>query len=233
MSHGAHHLHFLLSPSDPGALGFAAGLVAGLASSLHCLAMCGAIATALSLRGAPAGASGGALLAGRMVFLTQAQMARIGVYLAFGITAGLIGAGLSPGPVQAGGLTVLRWMSGAVLMTMGLSLAGWSPFGGLGARLAGPVTRRLHHLHRFGAPGLGLVWGLMPCSMVWMMTLYAGLSGSPLQGGLIMAGFGLGTAVILSAAAGGANALASLARRPAARIAAGLVLMALAVASLL
>lgn len=232
MSHAAHAIHGLLSQCSDGSLGFASGLVAGFGASVHCLAMCGGIAAAISMRGAPLPAGGAGVLASRAAYLAQAQGARIAVYVALGAAAGLVGTGFAAPDSGAAGLAVLRWLSAAVLVTMGLSIAGWAPLQGLGARLASPLTRRLHLLHRFGAPGLGLVWGLMPCSMVWLMTAYAGLSGSPGRGALIMAGFGLGTVPLLTAAAAGAGAFASLARSAPARIGAGLVLLAFGAASL-
>ncbi len=231
MDHAGHSLHFMLSQCGDGTLGLVSGFVAGVASSVHCLAMCGAIATAISMRGAPAGSTGGTVLASRLSFLMQAQIARVALYTALGAAAGLAGASLTFD--TAGGLAVLRWLSALVLVVMGLSITGWSPMPGLGARLASPVLKRLHYLHRVGAVGTGLAWGLMPCSMVWLMTGYAGLTGNPGQGALVMAGFGLGTLPALTAAATGAGALASLARQPGLRIGAGLLLIAFAVVSLL
>lgn len=232
MSHEFHALHLILSQCSEQALGLASGFVAGFASSLHCLAMCGGIAAAIGLRGAPAGAPRGAVPISRAIFLIQAQLARVAVYIAMGAVAGLAGTAIASGESSAAGLAVLRWLSAAVLVTMGLSIAGWAPFQGLGARLASPLTRRLHHLHRFGAPGLGAVWGLMPCSMVYLMTAYAALTGSPAQGALVMAGFGLGTIPMLTAAAIGASAFADLARSTPARIGAGALLIGFGVASL-
>lgn len=233
MNHQTHTLHALMSQCSDGTLGFASGLVAGFGASLHCLAMCGGIAAALSMRGAPAGAGGMGVLASRAAILAQAQAGRITVYVVFGAIAGLAGTSIASGETSAPGLAVLRWLSAAVLVTMGLSVAGWAPLQGTGARLAAPLTRRLHHLHRFGAPGLGAVWGLMPCSMVYLMTVYAALTGSAAQGALVMAGFGLGTVPMLMAAGSGASAFASLTRSPAARIVAGLALIGFGAASLL
>lgn len=233
MDHAGHSLHLILSQCTDGSLGFMSGIVAGFAASIHCLAMCGGIAAALSLRGAGAQAGGAAALAGRASFLMQAQGARVMVYVALGAAAGLAGSALAPVTGQASGLVLLRWLSAVVLVTMGLSLAGWAPLQGAGARLAAPLTRRLHHLHRFGAPGLGAVWGLMPCSMVWLMTGYAGLTGSPGQGALVMAGFGLGTVPMLLAAGTGASAFSALARHRFTRMLAGLALIGFGAASLL
>ena len=83
-------------------------------------------------------------------------------------------------------------------------------------------------MHRFGPVGLGLVWGLMPCALIYLMTFYAGLTGSPVQGGLVMAGFGLGTLPALMAVGLGVGALQALARQLWLRLLAGGALIALA-----
>lgn len=208
-------------------LDFLAGLIAGLAASLHCLAMCGGVAAAIS---AQAGAKRSVM--GRARVLVQAQLARVLVYVILGISAGAIGWGFHGAP-QAGALhAVLRWLAALALVAAAYSVADIALFGGAagraGAKIASPVFRRLHHLHRFGPAGLGAAWGLMPCAMVYLATFYAGVSGGPVQGGLIMAGFGLGTIPALTALGAGAGALAGAASNPWLKGAAALALLALA-----
>jgi sulfite exporter TauE/SafE len=41
--------------------------------------------------------------------------------------------------------------------------------------------------------GLGLLWGMLPCGLVWAALLTAAVSASPVAGGLTMLAFGLGT----------------------------------------
>jgi len=48
------------------------------------------------------------------------------------------------------------------------------------------------HIYRQAA-AYGLLWGLMPCAMVYTMLLYASFAGSFVYGGLVMFAFGLGT----------------------------------------
>ena len=217
-------------------LDFLAGLIAGLASGAHCLAMCGGVAAAIALR-----ARGGALSAmavpgavGRSAsVLLQAQLGRIAIYALMGAAAGALGAGLHlmhPSPLVH---DLLRWIAAGVLVTAAMAVAGIAPFNSFGARLGSGLMRRLPALHRLGPVGLGAAWGLMPCSMVYLTTFYAGLSGSTAQGALIMIGFGLGTAPAVLAAGLGAGAIAGLARTIWLRAAAALALLALAAASVL
>ena len=212
---------------------FLAGLIAGLSTSAHCLAMCGGIAAVIAL-GSGGKETGSGIRASRLM---QAQLARVSLYLVLGVIAGAIGWGLQDSRPPAAFHEVARYLSALVLVAAGFSVMEIPIFGGeagrLGARLAAPVTKRLHHLHRFGPIGLGLVWGLMPCAMIYLMTFYAGLTGSPVQGGLVMLGFGLGTLPALFSVGLGAGALQRLARALWLRLLAGGALIGLAVWTLL
>lgn len=197
-------------------LDFLAGLIAGLSSSAHCLAMCGGIAAAIALRTGSDGAPPWRAALGRARVVGEASAARILVYVVLGAVAGALGWGLSeagPGPALR---MLARYLAALVLVAAALTVLEIPLFGGrlgaLTARVSAPLTRRLHHLHRFSAAGLGLAWGLTPCAMVYLATFYAGLSGSAAQGAVVMAGFGLGTAPALIALGAGAGMLPALAR---------------------
>jgi len=208
-----------------------AGLVAGLTSSAHCLAMCGGIAAAIAL-----GTGGGGMVR-RTGRILQAQMARVSLYVILGLVAGALGWGLQDSQPPVAIHELARYLSAMVLLAAAFSVMDIPIFGGqvgrLGAKIAGPVTKRLHHLHRLGSIGLGLAWGLMPCAMVYLMTFYAGLTGSPQGGAMVMLGFGLGTLPSMTAVALGATALQKLAQKLWVRVLAGGVLMVLAVLSVL
>lgn len=216
-------------------LDFLAGLIAGLSSSIHCLAMCGGVAAmiALSRPQGHASALGAGLHRARVV--TEASAARIIVYAVFGAFAGLLGWGLAEAGPAAAVREASRYLAALVLAAAAVTVLELPLFGGrlgaLTARATAPLTRRLHHLHRFGAAGLGLAWGLTPCAMVYLATFYAGLTGSWAQGALVMSGFGLGTAPALIALGAGAGALPALARSALVKTAAAAALMALAVAT--
>lgn len=205
-----------------------AGVIAGASASLHCLAMCGGIAAAI-------GASGGAGHAGvlrRAGIIAQASAGRILVYVTLGAAAGAAGWGFHEQAPPELARTAARWIAALVLGMAALTVLDIPIFGGrVGssvARMAAPMTRRLHHLHRFGPIGLGLAWGLLPCAMVYLATFYAGLSGGPVEGALVMAGFGLGTAPAMIAAGAGAGLARVLARSQPVRWLAASVLIILA-----
>lgn len=197
-------------------LDFLAGLIAGFSSSIHCLAMCGGVAAVIAMRRGPEDAPLWRAALGRARVIATASAARIAVYMALGALAGYLGWGLAEAGPAGAIRDVSRYLAALVLVAAAVTVLEIPIFGGrlgaLTARASAPLTRRAHHLHRFGAPGLGLAWGLTPCAMVYLATFYAGLSGSAMDGMLVMAGFGIGTAPALVALGAGAGLAPALAR---------------------
>jgi sulfite exporter TauE/SafE len=118
-------------------------------------------------------------------------------------------------------LQVALFAAANVLMVMlGLYVAGWSAFPrrieALGARLwrrVQPYASRLLPLDSFPrALGAGLLWGWVPCGLVYSMLALALASGGPAEGAMIMAAFGLGTLPTLLAAGLTAQRLAAIRR---------------------
>jgi uncharacterized protein len=207
-------------------LALASGLLLGLGASLHCAGMCGGIASSLMFMLDPkAGASGRA----RVLFLAQAG--RVSAYVAAGAAVGLFGTALYGALDQATAFRILQWASAATLVWIGASIAGLAPaLAGLD-RLAVPVVRRLTvampgGAHRGGAIASGLVWGFLPCPMVYGALFNAMLTGSASGGALAMAGFGLGTLPAVTAVALGLSRLKEIARGERARLAVGIAIAA-------
>ena len=176
---------------------FGLAFLVGLSSTLHCLGMCGGIAGALTVclpeeirerRG-------------RLVpFLAAYNSGRIASYTAAGALAGMLGgAGASmAGPT---GHLALRAFAAAVLISVGLHLAGWLPNLNALERLGAPVWRRLSPLGKrllpvanpWQALAYGAVWGWIPCGVVYSGLLAAAGAGSAADGALFMFALGLGT----------------------------------------
>ena len=171
---------------------FSAFLV-GLLGGGHCVGMCGGIvgAASLSLPGQrqPLG------------YLLGYNFGRIASYMAAGVLAGLVGAsGFFLNhvlPVEK----VLYALANIMLIVLGLYLAGiWQ--GVLVLERAGgrlwqhlqPLSRKLLPLRSTPqAFALGLLWGWLPCGLVYSVLVAALATGSALQGGWLMLAFGLGT----------------------------------------
>jgi len=217
----------------PDSLTFFGGFLLGLASSLHCAGMCGAIASSIMFA-----FSSGERTTERVRALLTAHAGRLLVYVVGGAAVGAAGSALYGAFDHEGAYLVLRWAAAVALGWIGLSVAGFAPSVAVFDRLAAPIAGSLRFApaHRLandtGAFTLGLTWGFLPCAIVYGALFYAMLSGSALRGGVVMAGFGLGTLPSVTAAALGVSGFRRLARTPNARVAVGLGIIALAVASI-
>jgi hypothetical protein len=90
-----------------------------------------------------------------------------------------------------------------------------------------PHTRKLLPIDHPGkALALGMLWGWLPCGMVYSMLTMAMLAGSATRGAAVMLAFGLGTLpALMSMSLAGARLQTQL-RKPGMRSAAGLVVLA-------
>jgi sulfite exporter TauE/SafE len=212
----------------------AALLVAGLASGIHCAGMCGGIVTAFaSARVIPIAAAGaaprGAVLLRQLVF----NGGRISSYAGAGAAAGLAGgwAGVAGAalPVQ----TLLYVVANAMLVLAGLYLMGAGRLLQRLEALGAPLWRRLQPLAARGLAARtlsqaylgGLVWGWLPCGLVYGALAAAAFAGSPAGGALAMLVFGLGTLPTLVAMGVAAARLRAWFALRALRLAAGTLVL--------
>ncbi|MBV8107677.1 MAG: sulfite exporter TauE/SafE family protein [Hyphomicrobiales bacterium] len=216
----------------PDSLTFLGGLLMGLASSLHCGGMCGAIASSLMFAFSP-----GEATAERARTLLAAQAGRVLMYVAGGAVLGGVGSAFYGAYDHAMAYLVMRWAAAVALGWIGLSVAGFAPALVVVDRFAAPIAESLRFspVPAFaggtGAFASGLLWGFLPCGMVYGALFYAMLSGSAVRGGAVMAGFGLGTLPSVTAVALGISSFRRLAGARTARVWVGLAIMALAAAS--
>lgn len=180
-----------------------AAFIVGLLGGVHCVGMCGGIVGALT----------GSLMPdvrqsrGRMLSaLCGYNLGRISSYTLAGLAAGLLGQQVSTiglfGDFPAG-----RVLAGVFMILFGLYLGGWwhalqvfEKAGGHLWRRIEPYGRRLLPVQHGGqAYLLGLLWGWLPCGMVYAVLAMALASSNVLYGGMIMAAFGLGTLPLMLA----------------------------------
>jgi uncharacterized protein len=209
----------------------------GLFSTLHCLGMCGGIIGALTFS-LPA-----EIRQDRGRFLVYALAYNGGRMLSYalaGALVGAVGAALFQRVSPRFGHTVLNVLAGAIMVAIGLYLAGWFP---RFARLEGlglPLWRQLEPLGRrllpvrspWQAVLFGAVWGWLPCGLVYSLLIWTTSAGSAAQGALYMLAFGLGT---LPAAIGAGifiGWVVRVMRTAFVRQAIGLMIVSFAVASL-
>jgi sulfite exporter TauE/SafE len=70
-----------------------------------------------------------------------------------------------------------------------------------------------------------MIWGWLPCGLVYSVLTWSLASGSALQGAIIMTGFGLGTLPIMLLMATGFDRIQQLIQNPRAKILMGLLLI--------
>jgi sulfite exporter TauE/SafE len=202
----------------------------GLLSGLHCVGMCGGIMGALTF-GLPQEVRGnGARL---WWFLLTYNAGRLISYTLAGTLFGLFGAGLFVALEPWLGQGWPQRLAALVMIVIGLYLAGWLPqligLERIGLplwRRLGPIASRLMPVRRLSVALLyGLIWGWLPCGLVYAMLVIAAGQASALTGALVMLVFGLGTlpAVMLTGVLAGK--LQSWAQRARLRLLAGLVLV--------
>ena len=179
---------------DPAVL--VTAFLAGLLGSGHCFGMCGGIAGSL---GALAGGSSGRRLA---LPAFQFNLGRMIGYAVLGaIAAGVIGAAGEIMQLKQYGKW-LKVITAGMVMLIGLSfLVNWKGLGiiekgGAGIwRKISPLASKVSQRHDWmGRAGLGILWGFLPCGLVYTVLMTAASTGNPASGALTMFAFGAGTA---------------------------------------
>lgn len=209
------------------AIELGAAFLVGLLGSGHCIAMCGGVATALELAVAADAPSRAACRAGY-------QVGRVAGYAVAGAIAGGVGAGVLGLVSTHDALLAARCLQAAMLVLLGLYLAAiWrAPLAALeraGARLwqaLAPLRSRLLPVRGVaGALRMGLLWGFLPCGLVYSALVLALASGGAASGAATMLAFGAGTLPALLLVGGVAGRIAIAPSGTALRRAAGVVLM--------
>jgi len=178
-----------------GWLGFllSAAFLAGLFGGVHCAAMCGGIVAACVSRRANGGFDWRRALA--------YNIGRITSYVAAGAAAGALGhAGMA---LRGTSMThhLLLGLAGSALIVIALYIAGIGRVVHTLEAAGAVVWRHVQPWSRAFLPadtaaravGLGLVWGWLPCGMVYAALMTAVASADVLWGASIMLAFGIGT----------------------------------------
>lgn len=174
-------------------------LMMGWLGGVHCLGMCGPIVGAFTFALAP-----DVQKSSRRVAIMQLiyNLGRMSSYLLLGAIAGLVGLIL----IEAGTLiSAQRWLlgfAGVWMLVLAAWLMGWSS---LPVRLESVLSQwwsaKSQHWRRHFLPVrrgyqaylMGLIWGWIPCGLVYSGLILAMSAGSILAGASVMLAFGLGT----------------------------------------
>jgi len=218
----------------PESVTFVSALVVGLLGAVHCVGMCGGIAGVLSI------GTEKLSVPMRLLRTLAYNVGRISSYTAAGAVAGLAGKTLG-GLLPAGtAKPIAMTVSALFAILLALYLVGR---GGPLLRLEGVGGRLWRYLKPVGQRfiparnlkqsfALGLVWGWLPCGLVYTALAWALVSGSPARGALLMLGFGLGTLPALVSMGMAGSWILAWRERPMVRYTAGVVLVGFAISSL-
>ena len=159
----------------------------------HCVGMCGGLSSAFALQLPPH--------LNRLGLIVLLNLGRITSYVFIGLLLGAIGqAGISLDNTRTL-QNILYLAANVLLLLLGLYLAGLSSTASYIERLGKPIWRKLNPLLNRLLPirsisacfGVGLLWGWLPCGLVYSASLYALGSGHALSGAAAMLAFALGT----------------------------------------
>ncbi len=206
-----------------------AAFVTGLLGSAHCFGMCAGISGLFAVN---------ASAASLRRDIPMAATYNVGRVLSYAFLGAIVAA---VGQSVVGAVPKLaapvRLFSGLLIVVVGLQVAfNWrvlAPVENAGARIwnrIAPSAKGL--LPVTSAPkalGLGLLWGWLPCGLVYSVLLLAATTTDVAAGALVMVSFGLGTMPAMVATGISASKLAAFMSRR--RLGAGLLIVLLGLAT--
>lgn len=178
---------------------FWSALILGLIASGHCIGMCGGLQ--LALQNSPS--DQGIVMRSQKQqnhYLLLLNSGRIATYFLAGLVFSFIGAStlIKLNIVELS--YTARLFAGLIVTLIGLQilLREQRPFQfieALGVSLWKKVSKTIDHSSNTWSTALlnGFVWGFLPCGLVYGVLLSTMFIQSPIQGALVMIGFGIGT----------------------------------------
>ncbi len=177
---------------------YLSAFIIGLMGGVHCVGMCGGVVAVLGVNiNHPKKSS-------PLAFYSLLLSYNLGRIFSYTLAGGLMG---SVGWMASHWLDirsmqiVLQFIAAAFMLLLGLYLSGW--WSGLLQieKLGGFLWRRIEPLGKKILPvdnipkalTLGLLWGWLPCGLVYTILIWSVSAGSFQQGALLMLSFGLGT----------------------------------------
>lgn len=175
-----------------------AAFAMGLFSSIHCIGMCGSIIGTLSLSLKPEIRNNKKKL---FFFVFNYNFGRICSYTLAGLLIGFAGSVISHPFVIDSGHRYLQLLSAVIMIGAGFYLAGWFPHFAyiekVGTKLWSiiePYGRKLIPVKSLSHAFLfGIIWGWLPCGLVYAALALAATTGDVSRSALTMLAFGLGT----------------------------------------
>ena len=177
-----------------------AALFMGFFGSVHCAAMCGGVAGTLHRRQSIPGRVPAVLV------MAIFNSGRLLSYALAGAIAALFGRALVSAIGHEAAGTLMQLFTGAFLIMVGLSIAGWwsglgrvEKLGGRFWQVLSPLTRHLLPINSIPrAFAAGVLWGWLPCGLVYSALVLVMGSGQPVVGAVALLAFGIGTTPMMA-----------------------------------
>jgi sulfite exporter TauE/SafE len=181
----------------PSEITLISAFLVGVLGSTHCVGMCGGILGALTI------ATGPRAPRSVLPYVILYTLGRIASYAVAGAIVGFMSERLFGATSDA--LRLAAIFSAGITIFLGFYLSGWwmglNALERLGAKLwkhIEPIGRRVLPVnHPAKAVLLGLVWGWLPCGLVYTALAWSLSSGSALRGAALLTAFGAGTLPML------------------------------------
>ncbi len=212
-----------------GELSVAAAFMIGLLGSTHCIGMCGGIVGALTM-GLPETTRQSPLKL--LPYLLTYNSGRLISYSLAGLLVGLLSSSLGE-IFQLGRFPIGGIVGGLFLVALGIYIGGWLQTMAWLEKIGGVFWRKIEPFGRRFMPvtspsqalSLGLVWGWLPCGLVYSTLAWAATSGSAVDSALLMLAFGAGTLPMLLLMGSLADRLQQFTRNRWTRYVAGILLV--------
>lgn len=184
----------------------------GIAGSVHCVGMCGGVVTSFTFM-LPKQVS-------PFPFLIAYNLGRILSYGVAGALAGFLGSMVTTNDYVNS--QILPLIGGIFMVLLGLYIGKWSNLlshlerlGRYFWRVISPLSKKLIPIkHPLYALPYGMVWGWLPCGLVYSTLTWSVSTADPLSGFLTMVFFGIGTLPVMLAMGATAKSIKDmLARR--------------------
>lgn len=209
----------------------------GLFSALHCFGMCGGLVGAMTMSLKPSIRQKPSQLA---LYTLAYNSGRITSYALAGLLIGWFGQTLKDLLMPESGAGILRLMASLMVIAMGLYISGLFPFFSRIEKLGTwvwqymqPVGHRLLPVTSLPQAFLfGIVWGWLPCGLVYYALLIAPAKDGAINAAIFMVFFGLGTLLPMLSAGFLGGRLAHLQNSKKIRYISGLLLIFLGMVSL-
>ena len=171
-----------------------AAFVIGLFSSLHCIGMCGSIIGTLTYSLSQELRSNKRIL---FSIVLSYNLGRVASYAIAGAVVGLLSLPFTEGQAHR----LLQLASATIMTGAGLYIGGWFPrfayiekMGSRFWKLIEPFGRKMIPVKtRSQAMLFGMVWGWLPCGLIYTALALAATTGNVVHSAMTMLAFGLGT----------------------------------------